>query len=96
MPIFAFLSSASRTGWWTIGNDPAASWFASSCRLTLKAEPASNYALNMRGDEFASVGWWASKEKCSQPMQRTMIKPKNGTWTVYITEVGWDFDYDNW
>jgi hypothetical protein len=85
-----WLGTASKTGWWTIGKADVMRWTFGSCHVTIKSGPLSHFVLNMQGDEFVEVTQWAYKERCTLKGQRTMIAPKNSSWTAYITELGWD------
>ncbi|KAJ4136426.1 hypothetical protein NW768_004039 [Fusarium equiseti] len=91
-----WLGSASKTGWWTIGDEKNYSWNVQGCQVTIVTSEVANYTLNMNGAEFFQVGEWAYTNKCNKPQQRISFSPKNGSWVAYIMEVGFDYNGPIW
>ncbi|RGP76398.1 hypothetical protein FLONG3_5282 [Fusarium longipes] len=87
--LLTWLGSGPKAGWWTTGLVGAYGWTFRSCEVFLKAGPPHS-GINIRGDEFAELTQWVHGEMCDQKGQRTMITPKNSSWTAWITEPGWD------
>ncbi|KAM5344852.1 hypothetical protein ACJ41O_010714 [Fusarium nematophilum] len=82
--------SASTNRWWTKNDWDEKEWQHGSCKATLSVGALPSGGLKIHTGELASVVEWGTNSLCGRSSQRTMVKPLNGTWQLWLTEPAWN------
>ncbi|RMJ19663.1 hypothetical protein CDV36_000636 [Fusarium kuroshium] len=74
-----------KLNWW-----PARVWDHKSCRALLDVGELPGDGLKLHADEFVKVARWGAQALCGGTWQRSMVRPQNDTWRLYIVESMWN------
>ncbi|KAJ4183526.1 hypothetical protein NW755_009561 [Fusarium falciforme] len=91
-PIFTQIRALGNTtdgmfklNWW-----PARTWDHKSCRALLNVGELPTGGLKLHADELVKVARWGAHSLCGGTWQRSMVRPQNDTWRLYIVESMWN------
>ncbi|KAI8658822.1 hypothetical protein NCS55_01160200 [Fusarium keratoplasticum] len=77
-------------GWFTLNWWPARVWDHKSCRVLLHVGELPKGGLRLHTDEFIKVARWGAHSLCGGTWQRSMVRPQNDTWRLYIADSMWN------
>lgn len=77
-------------GWLTLSWWPARVWDHKSCRALLHVGELPTGGLKVHAGEFVKVARWGAHSLCGGTWQRSMVRPQNDTWRLYVVESTWN------